>query len=439
MQTPSFLFLGALAAIAGCALDPTGAAPTDDGAGGAGTPAGSGPGPSSATSTGSGDGVTTTGGSGGSPGAGGAPSSTGAGGDGGQGASSGEGGAGGAGGAGTGQGGAGVGGAGGDGGAGGTCGDGTVDPDEECDGGDPLACDPLACTWLGECGAARPASFTPGGTTITGDTTVAPSTTAFDAQCSDPGDAPTHLYSYVTSAPLAYVEVVAVGDGNAPLADAILSLHVGCADATQLDCRFQTGVDGCCADAGGDGAVEVLLTDGLLPGTTVTAAVTGYLGDAGSYGVRFREYRYLLAESFTNGVGSFTTSDWAHVGPHERCAGGGACMVLAGGGESPNEILTSGAVDASGVGAVFLGWFHQVDNSGVNLLDEQIVEVSADGGATWTEVYRQPNGVDEFGVWKQVDVSMLAGAPDARVRFVYQDGGFGDNGWFVDEVSLVAF
>lgn len=85
-----------------------------------------------------------------------------------------------------------------------------------------------------------------------------------------------------------------------------------------------------------------------------------------------------------------------------------------------------------------LQWWHSLDQSGSNPADAQRVEVSTDG-TTWTSVYLQPDGVDEIAALKEIDISDYVGLPEVRIRFVYADGGGLDNGWYVDDVRVVAW
>ncbi len=450
------LFATSLALTCGCALDATGARPSEGGGDSSSTVAGPGAtigsttaGASSSTSTGEPSGP----GSGGAPGTGGSgaggPGTGGGGATTSNGGGTADGGAGGAGGAGetastasttstatTGST-SGAGGSGGQGGATPVCGNGALESGEECETPDGGDCDLVSCDWLGACGDDIVAPFVPGGTQLAGNTTLAPTVADFGTPaCGDNGTAPVQLYKYTTGSVPSYVEVVAFPNA-AGLSDAILSLHTSCSNDSALTCFVDAGLGPCCVDGPTAGANEVLQTIELPPGTTVEAAVTGYQDISGAYDVRFREYRYLVFESFDAGVGTFTIgSGWVAA---NDCVGGTDCIAVPGSGNYPNEILSSPSFSTVGVAAVYLQWHHWVDNSSVNSSDEQRVEISTNAGATWTAIYSQGNGVDENDTDKQVDISAFAGSADVKVRFVYADGGGSDYGWYVDDVRVLAW
>jgi hypothetical protein len=71
--------------------------------------------------------------------------------------------------------------------------------------------------------------------------------------------------------------------------------------------------------------------------------------------------------------------------------------------------------------------------------DGGAVEVSTDG-ATWTRVHTF-SAQDQTASWEpvQIDLPMLDGAPQARIRFrVTADGGLQRDGWHVDDVEISA-
>lgn len=445
--------IGCLATAGGCSLDQAGARPPEGDGGGSSGDAVAGSTSSSASSAGS-----TGAGDPSGPGSGGAPTgqggdAQGTGGTGGpstsdgggasQGGSGGAGGIGGTGGDSTGGGGAGgegtggLGGTGGQGGAGGAppeCGNGTLESGEECETQDGDDCDDVSCQWLGSCGDDIAEAFVPGGVLRAGDTSQQPNVADFGV-CQDNGAAPVQLYEYTTGPEPAYLEVLVVQD-PVGLANPILSLHTSCTDSAVLTCLFPGTTGPCCIDSAA-GADEVLLTDVLQPFSTLEVAVSGFQDGAGAYDVRFRELRYLLVERFDSGVGSFTIdSGWA---PAADCVGGTTCVGVVGDAANPDENLISPSFSAANVGSVLLQWFHWVDNSTANPNDQQIVEVSTDGGSTWTMVYAQADAVDEWGLGKQVDISVVAGSPDVRVRFHYADAGGIDFAWYVEDVFVIAW
>ena len=123
-------------------------------------------------------------------------------------------------------------------------------------------------------------------------------------------------------------------------------------------------------------------------------------------------------------IGSPFAAPWAMVDPN--CAGYPCWM---------DEQLITPSVDASGCTRVLLGFSNQYRGGGVAR-----VYVSADGGATWTQVlwmnfyddgYPTPNT-------KMIDITAIAaGRSNVKIRFDFVGGG---NGWWaIDNVKVVCF
>ena len=101
-----------------------------------------------------------------------------------------------------------------------------------------------------------------------------------------------------------------------------------------------------------------------------------------------------------------------------------------------NTSLTSPVVDLGGVEGVELSFWHR--HSTEASYDFCHVEVSADGGASWTEIATY-DGSQPAWVQQTFLVPQLDGAAQARVRFrLSADGFVTDDGWYVDDVLLAA-
>lgn len=394
-----------------------------------GEPVGPGPGSGGDGATGQGGAVQATSGPGGSGQGGAGPGGGGQGGTG-QGGGAGGGGSGSGGSTTTGEGGGGSGGA-----PPSECGNGVLEPGEQCDAPIP-ECDVATCTLIGECALSRQVSFEPGGVSRSDDTTVAPNTTDFGT-CANTAGAPVHLYRYTTGPVPAYVQVVVEADATG-LADPVLSFHTSCLDDSIASCLQAAP---CCSNA----LVlqnEIVTTDVVPASSLVTVAVSGALGDDGHYDITFRDYRYLFLETFEPPPGQFTAagsaSTWAPTSG-AVCDGGSQCMGLRNDGMNHDaETLTSVPFSAPGIGGAALGWHQRIDDAFFNGSDSYRVEVSVDGGFGWTPVYTHPQGLDETSN-EQVDVSFIAGAEDVRIRFVIEDGGGDVNAWYVDTVYVIAW
>ena len=105
-------------------------------------------------------------------------------------------------------------------------------------------------------------------------------------------------------------------------------------------------------------------------------------------------------------------------------------------GNNVNTSLTSAIVDLSGVTGVELSFWHRYATEAS--FDFCHVEVSANGGSTWTEIATYDGSQTAFQQQTFL-VPQLDGAAQARVRFRLTSDGFvtGD-GWYVDDILVRA-
>ncbi|MFQ5448599.1 MAG: choice-of-anchor J domain-containing protein, partial [Saprospiraceae bacterium] len=95
------------------------------------------------------------------------------------------------------------------------------------------------------------------------------------------------------------------------------------------------------------------------------------------------------------------------------------------------------AIDLSGVaGAVLKFDMFYADGSYQGVQEVATVDVSTDGGATWTQVEAVPGNGDNWQNDYIINVSAYAGNADVRFAFHYSDAGGWLYGWAIDNVSV---
>ncbi|MEJ2853707.1 MULTISPECIES: Kelch repeat-containing protein [unclassified Saccharothrix] len=124
--------------------------------------------------------------------------------------------------------------------------------------------------------------------------------------------------------------------------------------------------------------------------------------------------------NLTGGTGGAAIADSDHAGPFTQI----------------DTDLTSPPVDLSGVAAPVVRFRHDLPTNDDEIAD---VDVSTDGGGSWTTVWRQEG---QFGLGdrrgprvEEVAIPEAAGQSDVRVRFHYHNANF-DWWWQVDDVVV---
>ncbi len=116
--------------------------------------------------------------------------------------------------------------------------------------------------------------------------------------------------------------------------------------------------------------------------------------------------------------------------------GGGAAWLPTAGSTYANNLnvsLTSAALDLSAEAQLVLSFDQRCDTEAT--YDFGIVEISSNGGASWTEVFR----CDGETAWRRVSLPLdaLAGAANARLRFRFtSDPSQVGTGWALDNIRL---
>jgi hypothetical protein len=101
--------------------------------------------------------------------------------------------------------------------------------------------------------------------------------------------------------------------------------------------------------------------------------------------------------------------------------------------------LTSPVVDTSSSGSVYLTFYRWL-NSDYQPFMADTVEVSGDGGATWTVVWQNPQSIpitDDAWTFQSIDVTAYKGAAtQVRWGFAVGDFAYPYSGWNIDDVKL---
>jgi hypothetical protein len=108
---------------------------------------------------------------------------------------------------------------------------------------------------------------------------------------------------------------------------------------------------------------------------------------------------------------------------------------------SETEYLTTEAIDCTGVSYVSLRFWRWLGVEGSDY-DHATIDVSGDGGTTWTNVWvNPPDSPINAGQWEYQIYSLSAvadGQPDVRVRWGMgpTDGSWRFCGWNIDDVEI---
>ncbi|MGH2543393.1 MAG: carboxypeptidase regulatory-like domain-containing protein, partial [Ardenticatenaceae bacterium] len=100
-----------------------------------------------------------------------------------------------------------------------------------------------------------------------------------------------------------------------------------------------------------------------------------------------------------------------------------------------NVALSSPVLDLTGFESITLNYWQICDTEAG--YDFCHVEISADGGATWSEVAAYDGAASQ---WEEISIPVAAldNQPDARVRFRFtSDGSVRRDGWHVDDIRLL--
>jgi len=189
----------------------------------------------------------------------------------------------------------------------------------------------------------------------------------------------------------------------------------------------------------------------------------------------------LAADSTSIFVGGSLTDDveggspgWAHHGfadlsldqwhidtYRNHTSGGGQAWKFGAGGSAAYANFGHGALEtpelclSSGARLTFWHWIHAELHSGRYAWDGGIVEISTDGGETWSQIapvggyyYKiYPNFFSPFDAntpcfawtseWTRVEFDLSAYQGRARIRFTFgSDQYYQDEGWYIDDVAI---
>jgi subtilisin family serine protease/bacillopeptidase F (M6 metalloprotease family) len=107
--------------------------------------------------------------------------------------------------------------------------------------------------------------------------------------------------------------------------------------------------------------------------------------------------------------------------------------------DDENGGIVSPSIDArAGVNGLRLTFWHYLESEGT--YDKATVEVSRDGGATWSIVWGPSSGA-VAKAWQKVEVGLGSefAVQNLLIRFKFQsDGSVSYSGWYIDDISLYA-
>ncbi len=237
--------------------------------------------------------------------------------------------------------------------------------------------------------------------------------------------------------------------GNAAFASASASQGSGCTQSGGvLICALGS------LSSGGSAAVTVVLTPTRSGSLTNTVSVRSTVFDPDTADNRSVGIVSVgpLVDGFDNGIppgwqvidggeGIGSTATWTTRNPCQRKGEaplGAPWMMVdsdcAGPGDSQDEQLISPPIDAAACTSVQISFVNQFRSFGTEIGD---VDVSVDGGSTWTNVLRLQGFDDGYPLpaERRLDVSALAAGSTFRVRFYYRNAHF-DWWWAVDDFSV---
>lgn len=161
-----------------------------------------------------------------------------------------------------------------------------------------------------------------------------------------------------------------------------------------------------------------------------------------------------LFEDFEGDVSGWTTSGLWHLVSNSSCSPGfnsasrafyfgqdASCTYATG--ATASGTLTSPVITGVGTGSTLTFAFRRQVESFSGDFDRTEVDVSANGGATWTEVFSRNSSNASANAWGSsptIDVSSFAG-DNVRVRFRFESGDNQFNGflgWMIDDVTVTA-
>ena len=186
----------------------------------------------------------------------------------------------------------------------------------------------------------------------------------------------------------------------------------------------------------------------LPPGTYDLTATRFGFGSASASGVTlasgppvqrdFTLFPAPFADDVESGTGGWTAqSPWAQTTANAHSPTHSWTDSPSGSyGNNVNTSLTSPIVDLSGRTGVEIAFWHRyaLESS----WDFGLVEISTNGGSTWTEKARYTGTQSTWGAVR-LSVPELAGAAQARVRFrLTSDSSQVFDGWYVDDIEISA-
>ena len=186
--------------------------------------------------------------------------------------------------------------------------------------------------------------------------------------------------------------------------------------------------------------VAVYTQDYYLNVNTVSCSAPGYNPDY--------EYMYDFESGDHGFVASGANSSWARGiptnGPGAAHSGSYVIATNPTGNHNNNELsyMTSPSIDLTGLGTdspiiEFWQWRH-IESA---TWDNGSVEVSKDGGSTWTMVYGPTGGVTDTAYNRvQVVLDPTYDVANFKIRFKFKsDSSVSYEGWYIDDIGIAGF
>ena len=171
--------------------------------------------------------------------------------------------------------------------------------------------------------------------------------------------------------------------------------------------------------------------------SSVVCVICSLILTLGAWGV-VEAVGYPFADDFEGGLGNWTAeTPWGettafYASPVSSATDSPSTLY----GSSVDASLTLGSsVDLSSAARPVLRFRHrhQLEDG----YDFGYVEVSTDGGSSWSDVLATYTGTQSSWTREQLDLAAYVGEADVRVRFrLVSDGTVNADGWYVDDVAI---
>ncbi len=147
---------------------------------------------------------------------------------------------------------------------------------------------------------------------------------------------------------------------------------------------------------------------------------------------------YPFSDDFESGLGNWiATGSWGlatafYASPAHSVTDSPSTLY---GASSDTSLEMSSSMDLSGATAPVLAFHHRYEIE--DGYDTATVEISTDGGSTWTALGASYSGSQPWWSREQLDLAAFAGFVDVRIRFrLVTDESVQKDGWYIDDVTV---